>query len=73
MNSSEDKAPKVSPLAGRPAEPSTLLNVPKLVTAYYTGAPDPSVAEQRIAFGPVDNQPLERGKIGTLTPTLSRN
>ncbi len=51
MNSSEDKAPKVSPLAGRPAEPSTLLNVPKLVTAYYTEVPDPSVAEQRVAFG----------------------
>ncbi|MDE2058916.1 MAG: phosphoglucomutase (alpha-D-glucose-1,6-bisphosphate-dependent) [candidate division NC10 bacterium] len=51
MNSSEDKAPKVSPLAGRPAEPSMLLNVSKLVTAYYTEAPDPSIPEQRVAFG----------------------
>ena len=42
---------EISPLAGKPAEPSTLLNVPKLVTAYYTEVPDPSVAEQRVAFG----------------------
>jgi phosphoglucomutase len=28
-----------------------LVNVPKLVTAYYTDAPDPSVPEQRVAFG----------------------
>jgi phosphoglucomutase len=42
---------KTSPLAGKPAEPSMLLNVAKLVTAYYTEVPDPSVAEQRVAFG----------------------
>jgi phosphoglucomutase len=42
---------KVSPVAGKPAEPSMLVNVPKLVTAYYTEAPDPSVPEQRVAFG----------------------
>ena len=28
-----------------------LINVPKLVTAYYTEVPDPSVPEQRVAFG----------------------
>jgi phosphoglucomutase len=28
-----------------------LVNVPKLVTAYYTDVPDPSVPEQRVAFG----------------------
>ena len=28
-----------------------LVNVPKLVTAYYTDAPDPSVPGQRVAFG----------------------
>ncbi len=27
------------------------MDVPKLVTAYYTGIPDPSVPEQRVAFG----------------------
>ena len=28
-----------------------LVNVPRLVTAYYAEAPDPSVPEQRVAFG----------------------
>jgi phosphoglucomutase len=42
---------KVSPLAGKPAEPSMLVDVPKLITAYYTEVPDPKVSEQRVAFG----------------------
>ncbi len=42
---------KGSPLAGKPAEASMLVNVPKLVTAYYTEEPDPSVPEQRVSFG----------------------
>ena len=42
---------KVSPLAGKPAQPSMLLNVPKLIAAYYTESPDPSVAAQRVLFG----------------------
>ena len=42
---------KTSPVAGKPAEPSMLVNVPRLVTAYYTEAPDPAVPEQRVAFG----------------------
>jgi phosphoglucomutase len=41
----------VSPLAGKPAEPEMLVNVPKLVTAYYTEKPDPSIPEQRVSFG----------------------
>jgi phosphoglucomutase len=41
----------VSPYAGKPAETSMLVNVPRLVTAYYTETPDPSVPEQRVAFG----------------------
>jgi phosphoglucomutase len=41
----------VSPLAGKPAEPSLLVNVPRLITAYYTERPDPSVPAQRVAFG----------------------
>jgi phosphoglucomutase len=40
-----------SPFAGEPAEPSMLVNVPRLVTAYYTEVPDPLVPEQRVAFG----------------------
>ena len=34
-----------------PVEPSDLVNVPRLITAYYTGRPDPAVPEQRVAFG----------------------
>ncbi|ARO87065.1 alpha-D-glucose phosphate-specific phosphoglucomutase [Nitrosospira lacus] len=42
---------KVSPLAGKPAQSSMLLNAPRLVTAYYTQIPDWSVPAQRVAFG----------------------
>jgi phosphoglucomutase len=42
---------KISPLAGKPAESARLVNVPRLVTAYYTGVPDYSVPAQRVAFG----------------------
>jgi phosphoglucomutase len=41
----------ISPLPGKPADPSLLINVPRLVTAYYTGQPDPSVPAQRVVFG----------------------
>jgi phosphoglucomutase len=44
-------AANISPLAGKPAPPSMLVNVPRLVTAYFAGKPDPSVAAQRVAFG----------------------
>jgi phosphoglucomutase len=42
---------KISPLAGKPAPASMLVNVPRLVTAYYSEEPDPSVPSQRVAFG----------------------
>jgi phosphoglucomutase len=42
---------KISPLAGKPAEPAMLVNVPRLVTAYYAETPDPTVPAQRVAFG----------------------
>jgi phosphoglucomutase len=41
----------VSPLAGKPADPSLLINIPRLVAAYYTDRPDPSIREQRVSFG----------------------
>src|ERR1700761_6586078 len=41
----------LSPFAGRLPDPSMLVNVPALITAYYTGVPDPSDPDQRIAFG----------------------
>jgi len=39
------------PLAGKPATPAILTNVPRLVTAYYTEVPDPALPRQRVAFG----------------------
>ena len=42
---------EVSPLAGKPADPASLVNVPKLVTAYYAETPDPTVPGQRVSFG----------------------
>ena len=42
---------KVNAAAGKPADPSILVNVPKLVTAYYALRPDPSEASQRVVFG----------------------
>jgi phosphoglucomutase len=44
-------AEQVSPLAGKPIDPSRLVDIPRLVTAYFTGRPDPAVAAQRVAFG----------------------
>ena len=41
----------ISPLAGKPAETGILVNVPRLITAYYTDVPDPAVPAQRVAFG----------------------
>ena len=42
---------EVSPLAGKPAPASMLVNVPRLVTAYFSGKPDPTIPSQRVAFG----------------------
>lgn len=39
------------PLAGQPAPASVLVNVPRLISAYYTEQPDVSVREQRVSFG----------------------
>ena len=44
-------AGQVSTAAGKTIEPSMLVNVPRLVTAYFTGKPDPTVPSQRVAFG----------------------
>jgi phosphoglucomutase len=42
---------EISPFAGKPADLASLVDVPKLVTAYYTEIPDPSVAGQCVSFG----------------------
>ena len=41
----------ISPLAGKPAPAKSLVDVPRLISAYYTERPDMSVREQRVAFG----------------------
>jgi phosphoglucomutase len=41
----------ISPYAGKPAELWMLTNIPRLITAYYSNQPDPSVLEQGVAFG----------------------
>jgi phosphoglucomutase len=41
----------VNPLAGQPAPAAVLVDVPRLITAYYSECPDPSIASQRVSFG----------------------
>ena len=41
----------ISPLAGNPVPRSLLVNVPRLVTAYFSLVPDPAIGSQRVAFG----------------------
>ena len=42
---------QISPYAGKPVQPELLVNIPALVTAYYTYKPDASVAKEKVAFG----------------------
>ncbi|HXY48513.1 MAG TPA: phosphoglucomutase (alpha-D-glucose-1,6-bisphosphate-dependent) [Terriglobales bacterium] len=42
---------QISPLAGTLPAASMLVDVPKLVTAYYVQRPDPGIPEQRVVFG----------------------
>jgi hypothetical protein len=42
---------EMSPLAGEPADPSILIDIPKLVATYYATRPDPLVLAQQVAFG----------------------
>jgi phosphoglucomutase len=51
MSNAKDAPVRISPLAGKPATVAMLVDVPRLVTAYYTEVPDSSVQEQRVAFG----------------------
>ncbi len=41
----------VSPRAGKPAQASDLINVPKLITAYFSEHPDLAIRAQRVSFG----------------------
>jgi phosphoglucomutase len=42
---------QINPRAGEAATPADLVDVPKLITAYYEDRPDPHVPQQRVAFG----------------------
>ena len=42
---------EISPLAGKPAPASILVDVTSLIDAYHAGRPDPSVPAQRVVFG----------------------
>jgi phosphoglucomutase len=42
---------EVSTYAGKAANPAMLVNVPRLITAYYTEEPDLSISEQTVSFG----------------------
>jgi len=42
---------KIHPLAGHAAPAASLIDIPRLITAYYSERPDPSIATQRVAFG----------------------
>ena len=42
---------RINPLAGKPAPAASLVNIPRLITAYYSERPDPAVPSQRVAFG----------------------
>ncbi|WP_254916130.1 phosphoglucomutase (alpha-D-glucose-1,6-bisphosphate-dependent) [Pandoraea sp. PE-S2T-3] len=44
-------SPPDSPFAGKTLSPDHLVNIARLVTAYYVRIPDPEVAAQRVAFG----------------------
>jgi phosphoglucomutase len=40
-----------NPRAGQPAQPEDLVDLPHLVTAYYTTEPDPDNTDQQVVFG----------------------
>jgi phosphoglucomutase len=42
---------QINPLAGTLSDSEMLLDVPKLITAYYQDMPDSSISEQRVSFG----------------------
>lgn len=42
---------KINPLAGKLLDSSRLVNIPKLITAYYSSIPDVSISAQKVSFG----------------------
>jgi phosphoglucomutase len=48
---SKESIMSTSSWAGKPAQQALLVNVPRLMTAYYANRPDPFVPEHHVAFG----------------------
>jgi phosphoglucomutase len=44
-------AAPISPYAGKPIDTARLMDVSRLVTAYFTGRPDPTIPSQKVVFG----------------------
>ena len=42
---------KINPAAGKLPDPSTLVNIPRLITAYYAKQPEVAIPAQKVAFG----------------------
>src|SRR3954469_22346626 len=42
---------RIHPGAGKLADPATLVNIPKLISAYFVERPDPSIRAQQVSFG----------------------
>lgn len=42
---------RINPLAGKPPTSTMLVDIPKLITAYYSEVPNPSVRSQKVQFG----------------------
>jgi phosphoglucomutase len=51
LSNSGQSGTRVDPLAGQLAPPASLVDIGKLVDAYYNRQPDPTVAGQRVLFG----------------------
>jgi len=41
----------INPNAGKPARASDLVDIPRLITAYFEDRPDPAISDQRVSFG----------------------
>src|SRR5579872_6489770 len=41
----------INPSAGQPAQPSNLVDIPRLISLYFANRPDPKIPEQRVTFG----------------------
>ena len=58
---------RISPLAGKPAPASLLVDVARLVTAYYAEMPDPAVAAQRVALATILRRALQKKRSSSMS------